>query len=85
SVSKWESGKTAPDITILIKLSELLGVEVHELLLGEKDISSNSIDKNSKINKTLESGVKFYEKESKKRYSKYLILVMTIFIIILFG
>ncbi len=85
SVSKWESGKNAPDITILMRLSEMLSVEVHELLLGEKDNSSNNRDRSNKINKTLEAGVKFYEEKSKKRYSKYLIFVLTFFIIILFG
>ncbi len=83
SVSKWESGKNAPDITILMKLSEILGVEVHELLLGEKDTSSNRREKDTKINQTFVDGIKFYEEKSKKKYFKILIGCLTILIVLL--
>lgn len=36
AVSKWENDQTCPDISLLPKLAELLGVTVDELLSGEK-------------------------------------------------
>ncbi len=36
AVSKWETGRSAPDISILVSLSEILGVSVVEILQGEK-------------------------------------------------
>lgn len=36
AVSKWETGRSAPDVAILIPLANLLGVSVTELLNGEE-------------------------------------------------
>ena len=36
AVSKWENDQTCPDISLLPKLAELLGVTVDELLSGKK-------------------------------------------------
>ena len=35
TVSKWETGKGFPDISLLSRLSEIFGVEVEHLLSGE--------------------------------------------------
>lgn len=37
AVSKWENDMTCPDITLLPKLAEILGVTVDELLSGKKE------------------------------------------------
>lgn len=45
TISKWERGVSAPDIFLLPKLSEVLGVSIDELLNGEKDnikVNSNN-------------------------------------------
>lgn len=34
AISKWERGRSFPDITILISLSEVLGVSLYDLLTG---------------------------------------------------
>lgn len=34
AISKWERGRSFPDITILIPLSEVLGVSLYDLLTG---------------------------------------------------
>ena len=39
TVSKWETGDGYPDITVLPKLSQILGVSVDELLSGERQSS----------------------------------------------
>lgn len=36
AVSKWETGKSMPDSSILLALCEILGITVNELLSGEK-------------------------------------------------
>jgi len=36
AVSKWETGRSAPDISLLMPLSEVLGVTVTEILEGER-------------------------------------------------
>ncbi len=35
AVSKWERGVSFPDISVLIPLSEILGVSLYDLLKGE--------------------------------------------------
>ena len=37
AVSKWENDQTCPDISLLPKLSKILGVSVDELLSGKQD------------------------------------------------
>lgn len=45
TVSKWEKGIVAPDITILSSLAKTLGVSIDEILAGEEEISeSNTIE-----------------------------------------
>ncbi|TCD45497.1 helix-turn-helix domain-containing protein [Streptococcus sp. X16XC17] len=39
SISKWENGDATPDLENLIKLSEVLGVSLDELVKGEKKVS----------------------------------------------
>lgn len=36
AVSKWETGKSIPDSSIMLELCEILGITVNELLKGEK-------------------------------------------------
>ena len=35
AVSKWETGKSMPDSSIMLELCEILGITVNELLSGE--------------------------------------------------
>lgn len=36
AVSKWETGKSCPDASIMLKLCDILGITVNELLSGER-------------------------------------------------
>ncbi len=36
AVSKWETGKSMPDSSIMLELCEILGITVNDLLSGEK-------------------------------------------------
>lgn len=36
AISKWETGKSMPDSSIMLELCEILGITVNELLSGEE-------------------------------------------------
>ncbi len=44
AVSKWETGKSMPDSSIMLDLCEILGITVNELLSGE-EIDMESYEK----------------------------------------
>lgn len=70
AVSRWETGRGTPDISLLIPLSKTLKVEVSELLVGkeskrktnaiEKIIEYNEIQKNSKYHLPFYMIIAFY-------------------------
>lgn len=41
AVSKWETGKSLPDASIMLELCGILGINVNELLAGEKIAMEN--------------------------------------------
>ena len=49
AVSKWETGKSMPDSGIMLELCELLGINVNELLSGER-IMGEASDKRAEEN-----------------------------------
>ncbi len=80
AVSKWERGLNFPDITLLKKLSEVLGVSLTELLNGERmdDVSKEKSDE------ILEDGVKHYKKQVYKNIIIKVLLIIPIIIFFLF-
>ena len=36
AISKWETGKSLPDSSIMLELCDILGITVNELLKGEE-------------------------------------------------
>ena len=83
TVSKWERGTRAPDISLLNDLSKILGVTTTELLNGNRisNITNEKID-----NITFES-IKYYTKLNKKiiirRFYFIIIVILLIFLSIL--
>lgn len=49
AVSKWETGKSMPDSSIMLELCEIMGITVNELLSGEK-IDMESYEKKADEN-----------------------------------
>ena len=49
AVSKWETGKSLPDSSVMLELCDILGISVNELLRGEKIIMENSNEKNEQL------------------------------------
>lgn len=47
SISRWETGKNMPDISMLKPLSVELGITVSELIEGERQVVADKISENS--------------------------------------
>lgn len=64
AISRWETGRGTPDISLLIPLSKILKVNVSELLNGENDIEEvikyNEINKKTKFNFQFKIIILFY-------------------------
>ena len=74
TISKWEQGHIAPDITILKSLAEALDMDLAELLSGEK-VGKRDIEKHEEI--TI-NAIDLYSKNTKKRISKFFIILIAI-------
>ena len=49
AISKWERGIAMPDASLMLTLSEILGISVNELLSGEKISMENDNQKNEQL------------------------------------
>ena len=78
AVSKWERGLSFPDVSLYKKLCKELGINIEELINGEKDNSDEAKEKAiiSTINET---------NKIKKNSKKMLTALCTIFVIIIGG
>lgn len=80
AVSKWERGLSLPDISLLLPLSQILGVNLYELLKGEK-ISQEDLDeilKHTIIHSANEM------KKQKTKYLKYCVIMVIAMIVLCF-
>lgn len=81
AVSKWERGICLPDASIMIKLCQILDINVNELLSGEKIDMKDYKDKNEKL--LLEIAEQEVEKNKIIWTSMWVIMIVSI--IALFG
>lgn len=72
AVSKWETGNGAPDISLLIPLSDILNVSVVEILNGEKIETQNNIEQTNQI---VVDAIKATKKRNSNRWIKAIIAV----------
>lgn len=49
SVSKWENGQNYPGIEIIIKLSDLFGITIDELLRSDGELTNKVIEESRKL------------------------------------
>lgn len=77
AVSKWETGRSAPDISLLTSLSEALGVSVIEILNGER------IEKESFHEVGDEVIVETMKNDKRKRKSSVIISVAVMLLLIM--
>lgn len=73
AISRWETGRGTPDISLLVPLSEELNVSVSELLKGKE---------NEKEDKNIREIVNYID-ASKSKKNKYIIPVATILYVII--
>ena len=60
AVSRWETGRGTPDISLLIPLSKELNIYISELLNGEENNIENVIEYNEKAKKYKYNLERFY-------------------------
>lgn len=63
TVSKWERGKSLPDIVSIIRMSELYDLSLDELLKGDATLL-NKIERDMKVAKAENNVIKFVRKRS---------------------
>ena len=73
AVSKWETGKSLPDASIMLELCDLLGITVNDLLCGEVVSMKNY---NETAEKTLLEMVEQKERADKRLLSSEIVLGM---------
>lgn len=76
TISRWETGKYMPDLSLFIPISEILEISLNELMQGEriigkKNADSIEIEVKLKIEQDKYSELlKYFKKESKKHVNK---------------
>ena len=76
TVSRWETGTNLPDIDILVQLSDFYGVDIRELIDGERKSAKIDNDQKSSITKVAE-----YSNLKEKILIRRIILVVVLGIV----
>lgn len=82
TISKWERGVNAPDISVLNKLSDILEVSVREILNGCRKEENNQPEEDNTL-----KNIEYYAKMTKLKYvkiSSYIIVGILMLFAILF-
>lgn len=83
AVSKWETGQSMPDITLLRPLADILGVTTTELLEGQRLAADSTMDA-KRTDELLEKVIHYSEKDSavfaKERKRDGMLFVLCMFI-----
>jgi len=78
SISRWETGKCMPDLSLLVPLSKELGVNVNDLL------SANKVENDKETFENNISNIVLIAEESKRRFKiKIICILLSIFIILI--
>lgn len=81
SVSKWETGKCMPDLSLFKPLCDELGITLTEFINGEK-ISNNDLKEKSDL--TLKNTIEYTNKKISKGKKIIILITITFSIIFLF-
>ena len=84
SVSRWETGSSMPDISILIELSEFYGVDIKEILDGERHSEKVNGDVKATAEKVAEYSNKTNKKKTKKVVMTMLIPIIALSVLLVF-
>lgn len=80
TVSKWERGVNAPDISLLTQLSDILGIGVNELLNGEYKTKENEKEFDNPV-----QNIQFYTKKTKLKYLRIVVYLVLIICLVFTG
>lgn len=75
AISRWETGRGMPDISLLLPLANVLGVTVSEILSGKED---------KKSNENLKEIIEYVDASKSKKNIKFLVLSVIIYVFLLF-
>lgn len=81
SISRWENGKTMPDLSLIPELCKVLGISINELFCGER---LNSDEYQKKLEENIIINMDLLKKKIKK-ISKILILTILVMFILVFS
>ena len=81
AVSKWENGRTMPDVSLMLDLCDILKISVNELLSGEVIDMKNSNEKNEQL---LLEMAKEVEKKNKTIWTS-MVVIMLVSMVALFS
>lgn len=82
TISKWERGINAPDISVLNKLSEILEITVSEILNGDKNCNNTKLVEDNML-----QNIEYYSTATKRKYLKlfsYIIIGIIMLFAVLF-
>ena len=80
AISKWETGKAMPDSNIMLELCNILGINVNELLCGEKiDIEKKEEQLNELILQMAANEERYHKR---LLHSAYMIIIISIIALI---
>jgi transcriptional regulator with XRE-family HTH domain len=85
SISRWENGRTMPDLSIIPTLCDILGITINELLSGEK---INSSEYQKRLEENIIINIDLLKKKIKDISKKIVIILLSsiiLTIILLFG
>ena len=82
TISKWETGKGMPDLSLLKPLSDCLGITINELLNGEKIQKEEYIDK---LEENIISTIKYTDKQVKNKNTTIGLLLIIFGILLSFS
>ncbi|MBQ2827966.1 MAG: helix-turn-helix transcriptional regulator [Clostridia bacterium] len=80
AISRWETGKGMPDSSLLVPLSDILGITVNELLIGEKIPEETFIQKSE--DNLIDSVHETEKAISQRNFAKRLLVVTAIVFIL---
>lgn len=78
SVSKWECGKSFPDISLLIPLSKIFDVSISELIQGEKNSNLSKQEQEDILTLSWKK-----ENVKQKRNKVILLFILTVFFLVI--
>lgn len=82
AISKWERGINGPDVSVLQSLSDALGVSIAEILLGQEIKTTIT---NEEVNNYTLSGIGFYKKIFRRRYTRIIGILIGIILLLSVG